>query len=62
MLDIIARLMLSAGIMIGTAYLPSLSEAVGASPAGARASTAEARACPVRTVPAIGPRALACLG
>lgn len=62
MLDIIARLMLSAGIMIGTAYLPSLSDAVGAHPAGARASTAEIRACPVKSAPLLAVRALACLG
>lgn len=47
MLDILARLLISASILIGTAYLPTLSAATGpaqaASPDGAGGS---ARACP----------------
>ena len=33
MLDVIARLLLSAGILVGTTYLPVLSQAVTAAPA-----------------------------
>lgn len=62
MLDIIARLLLSAGIMIGTTYLPSLSEAVGAQTTGGRTSAADARVCPAKPASALGARALACLG
>jgi hypothetical protein len=61
MLDVIARLLLSAGILTGSTYLPMLSQAVTAQPAGARASTFIAPACPVKPA-ASGARALACLG
>jgi hypothetical protein len=40
MLDVITRLLLSAGILIGTTYLPMLAQAVTAQPAGAKTSLA----------------------
>ncbi|GAN46602.1 hypothetical protein ACXR8U_17940 [Methylobacterium radiotolerans] len=61
MLDVIARLLLSAGIMVGTTYLPALSRAVSGQPAGTRVATAPAPACPAKPATA-GIRALACLG
>jgi hypothetical protein len=62
MLDVIARLLLSAGILIGTTYLPTLSQAVTAQPADARASAMISRLCPAKPVAVPGARALACLG
>jgi hypothetical protein len=61
MLDVIARLLLSAGILTGSTYLPMLSQAVTAQPADARSFTVIAPACPVKAA-ASGARALACLG
>ncbi|MGU3665086.1 hypothetical protein ACLBX9_12975 [Methylobacterium sp. A49B] len=61
MLDVIARLLLSAGILVGTTYLPMLSQAVTARPADARASAVTPPACPAKAA-ASGARALACLG
>ncbi|MEE7505675.1 hypothetical protein ACLBXO_23320 [Methylobacterium sp. C33D] len=60
MLDVIARLLLSAGIMVGTTYLPALSHAVTGQPAGTRVAAA-APACPAKPATA-GIRAVACLG
>ena len=62
MLDVIARLLLSAGIMIGTAYLPTLSQAVTAQTADAGASAGAARSCPAMRGAPSGARALACIG
>lgn len=62
MLDVIARLLLSAGILIGTTYLPMLSQAVSTQPAGAETSLALPRSCLTKAAPAPGARALACLG
>ena len=62
MLDVIARLLLSAGIMVGTAYLPSLSEAVGARQTGAHASATAVKVCPAKPASVVGARALACQG
>ncbi|GJE09949.1 MULTISPECIES: hypothetical protein [Methylobacterium] len=61
MLDVIARLLLSAGLMVGTTYLPMLSQTVTALPAGAQASAMPPRACSAKPA-ALGARALACLG
>ena len=61
MLDVIARLLLSAGILVGTTYLPMLSQAVTAQPADAGTSAIVSRACPAKPV-APGARALACIG
>ncbi|MFB0488497.1 hypothetical protein ABIE45_001083 [Methylobacterium sp. OAE515] len=61
MLDVIARLLLSAGILTGTTYLPMLSQAVTAQPADAPASAMVSRACPAKAA-APGARALACIG
>ncbi|MGU3419215.1 hypothetical protein [Methylobacterium sp. D54C] len=61
MLDVIARLLLSAGIMVGTTYLPTLSQAVTGQPAGTRISAADAPACPAKPAMA-GIRARSCLG
>lgn len=61
MLDVIARLLLSAGILTGTTYLPMLSQAVTARPDDARTSAMVSRACPAKPA-APGARALACLG
>jgi hypothetical protein len=62
MLDVIARLLLSAGIMVGTTYLPVLSEAVGNSSTGPRTSLADVRTCPAKPAQASGARAQICLG
>lgn len=61
MLDVIARLLLSAGLMVGTTYLPTLSEVVSTRSAGVEVSAAFARACPAKPA-APGARALACIG
>ena len=62
MLDVIARLLLSAGIMVGTTYLPALSEAVGNSSTGLRTGLADVPACPAKPVQATNARAQICLG
>lgn len=62
MLDVITRLLLSAGILIGTTYLPMLAQAVTAQPAGAKTSLALPRSCLTKAAPASGARAPACLG
>lgn len=61
MLDVIARLLLSAGIMVGTTYLPALSQAVTGQSGGTQVSAADAPACPAKPATA-RIRALACLG
>jgi hypothetical protein len=66
MLDVITRLLLSAGLLVGTTYLPTLSQTVGAHPVGAhpvgaQASAAHVRACPAKPA-AAGTRARACIG
>ncbi|SFM34633.1 hypothetical protein [Methylobacterium pseudosasicola] len=62
MLDVIACLLLSAGIMVGTTYLPVPSEAVGNSSTGLRTSLADAPTCPAKPVQATGAHAQNCLG
>ena len=48
MLDIIARLLVSASIMIGTVYLPALSPGASVRDAATGATAKESRACPAR--------------
>jgi hypothetical protein len=50
MLDVIARLLLSAGIMVGTAYLPAFQEA-GGPVSGARTRLADVPSDPAAPVP-----------
>jgi hypothetical protein len=61
MLDVIARLLLSAGLLVGTTYLPMLSQAVTDQPAGAQTAALLSRACPAKPA-APGARAFACNG
>lgn len=60
MLDIIARLLLSAGILVGTTYLPMLSQAIAAKPTAASVILDRSAPCPGK--PTAGPQAriLAC--
>ncbi|MBE7243618.1 MAG: hypothetical protein INR63_01605 [Actinomycetospora chiangmaiensis] len=70
MLDIIARLLLSAGILVGTTYLPMLSQAIAAKPTAGSAIAAKPTAasaildrpgpCPGKPTAGTQARILAC--
>jgi hypothetical protein len=60
MLDIIARLLLSAGILVGTTYLPMLSQAIAAKPTAASAILDRPGPCPGKPTAGTQARVLAC--